>query len=149
LPNTPLANTLLDRLGLKPRPGLLLFGGAESSPANMYWAGPSGPARLLAQVNNWAEPLHSDDFSSGRSTSFSSFLFSNPLPSVFLFLLACLFCLNPETETKTKLGFALFYAFHSFALFLPPPLFFVNCWVFIWTNPPLPQPNVSLPDKHG
>jgi len=27
--------------------------------------------------------------------------------------------------------------------------FFVNCWVFIGTNPPLPQPNVSPPDKHG
>jgi len=33
LPNTPLANRNLGRLGLKPRPGPLFFLGAGSSPA--------------------------------------------------------------------------------------------------------------------
>jgi len=40
----------------------------------------------------------------------------------------------------------VFFSVFSF-LFLPS-YFFVDCWVFIRINPPLPQPNISPPDKH-
>ena len=51
----------------------------------------------------------------------------------------------------SSLLFPLFMLWSAFVSgFISPPLFWcVNCRVFIGTNPSLPQPYVSPPDKHG
>ena len=69
--------------------------------------------------------------------------------SVTLLCLSLLLCVFFYIYALFLLCFFPLFLLWFLGLFFSPFPFFVNCWVFIVTNPPLPQPNVSPPDKHG